>query len=128
MSCAVAMLPAFPCRLQCRSRAALGPIRRGPARPARAQAYVGAFISLTGGESIDGTVIVEVEARLWTEATRFGVPDETIATKSPMSSDPGSGRRSTDSPTEDRTALGPCRKAISSAGLVEISSHERGCA
>ncbi len=79
----------------------------GRALPAETQAYVAALAPVIGGEEIDGATVVNAVLRTWSEAPLFVVPAESSPTKSPASSDPHSGQRSTDSPAQDWTGLAP---------------------
>ena len=90
----------------------------GRALPAETQAYVAALAPVIGGGAIDDATVVDAVVRSWTEAPLFVVPAESTATKSPASSDPRSGRRSTDSPAQDWTGLAP-----QSPGLFISMSH-----
>ena len=90
----------------------------GRALPAETQAYVAALAPVIGGGAIDDATVVNAVVRSWTEAPLFVVPAESSPTKSPASSDPRSGRRSTDSPAQDWTGLAP-----QSPGLFISISH-----
>lgn len=90
----------------------------GRALPAETQAYVAALAPVIGGEAIDDATVVNAVVRSWTEAPLFVVPAESGPTKSPVSSDPHSGQRSTDSPAQDWTGLAP-----PSQGLFISISH-----
>jgi hypothetical protein len=91
----------------------------GRALPAETQAYVAALAPVIGGGAIDDATVVNAVVRLWSEAPLFVAPAESSPTKSPASSDPHSGQRSTDSPAQDWTGLAP-----QSPGLFVSISHE----
>ena len=93
-------------------------VATGRALPAETQAYVAALAPVIGGGAIDGATVVNAVVRSWTEAPLFVVPAASSATKPPASSDPRSGRRSTDSPAQDWTGLAP-----QSPGLFVTISH-----
>ena len=86
--------------------------------PAETQAYVAALAPVIGGGAIGDATVVNVVVRSWTEAPLFVVRAESSPTKSPASSDPRSGQRSTDSPAQDWTGLAP-----QSQGLFIGMSH-----
>jgi len=90
----------------------------GRALPAETQAYVAALAPVIGGGAIDDATVVNAVVRSWSEAPLFVVPAESTPTKSLASSDPHSGQRSTDSPAQDWTGLGP-----QSQGLFISISH-----
>jgi hypothetical protein len=90
----------------------------GRALPAETQAYVAALAPVIGGGAIDNATVVDAVVRTWSEAPLFVVPAESSPTKSPASSDPHSGQRSTDSPAQDWTGLAP-----PSQGLFISISH-----
>ena len=90
----------------------------GRALPAETQAYVAALAPVIGGGTIDDATVVNAVVRSWTEAPLFVVSAESTAAKSPASSDPRSGRRSTDGPAQDWTGLAP-----QSPGLFIGISH-----
>ena len=90
----------------------------GRALPAETQAYVAALAPMIGDGAIDDAVVVNAVVRSWTEAPLFALPAESSSAKSPASSDPRSGRRSTDSPAQDWTGLAP-----QSQGLFISISH-----
>jgi hypothetical protein len=79
----------------------------GRALPAETQAYVATLAPVISGEAIDDATAVDAVVRSWSEAPLFVVPAASSATKPPASSDPRSGRRSTDSPAQDWTGLAP---------------------
>jgi Transglycosylase SLT domain len=90
----------------------------GRTLPAETQAYVATLAPVIGGEAIDDATAVDAVVRSWSEAPLFVVPAASNATKPPASSDPRSGRRSTDSPAQDWTGLAP-----QSLGLFISISH-----
>jgi hypothetical protein len=101
-----------------------GPARFGDhlatdrALPAETQAYVAALAPVIGCGAMDDATVVNAVVRFWTEAPLFVVPAESSPTKSPASSDPHSGQRSTDSPAQDWTGLAP-----QAPGLFISMSH-----
>ncbi len=90
----------------------------GRALPAETQAYVASLAPMIGGGTIDDATVVNAVVRSWTEAPLFVVPAQSSPTKSPASSDPRSGQRSTDSPAQDWAGLAP-----QSQGLFIGISH-----
>jgi hypothetical protein len=90
----------------------------GRALPAETQAYVAALVPVIGGGTIDDAPVVNAVVRSWAEAPLFVVPKKSSAAKSPTSSDPRSGQRSTDRPAQDWTGLAP-----QSPGLFVSVSH-----
>ena len=90
----------------------------GRALPAETQAYVTSLAPVIGGGTIDDATVVNAVVHSWTEAPLFVVPAESSSAKSPTSSDPRSGQRSTDSPAQDWTGLAP-----PSRGLFISMSH-----
>jgi len=90
----------------------------GRALPAETQAYVAALAPVIGGGAIDDATVLNAVVRSWTEAPLFVVPAESSPTKSPASSDPRSGQRSTNNPAQDWTSLAP-----QSQGLFIGMSH-----
>ena len=90
----------------------------GRALPAETQAYVAALAPMIGDGAIDHATVVNAVVHSWTEAPLFVVSGESNAAKSPASSDPHSGQRSTDSPAQDWTGLAP-----PSQGLFISISH-----
>jgi hypothetical protein len=90
----------------------------GRALPTETRAYVAALAPVIGGEAIDDATVVDAVLRSWSEAPLFVVPAASNATKPLASSDPRSGRRSTDSPAQDWTGLAP-----QSPGLFVSISH-----
>ena len=93
----------------------------GRALPAEAQAYVAALAPVIGDGAIDDATVVNAVVRSWTEAPLFVVSAESKAAKSPASSDPHSGQRSTDSPAQDWTALAPPSQGL----FINISHGNR---
>ena len=77
-----------------------------------------ALAPVIGDGAIDDATVVNAVVRSWTEAPLFVVSAESNATKSPASSDPHSGQRSTDRPAQDWTGLAP-----QSQGLFVSISH-----
>ena len=90
----------------------------GRALPAETQAYVAALAPAIGGGATGDAKVVNAVVRSWSEAPLFVVPAESSPKKSPASSDPHSGQRSTDSPAQDWTGLAP-----QSQGLFISISH-----
>jgi hypothetical protein len=90
----------------------------GRALPAETQAYVATLAPVIGGGTVDAARAVDAVVRSWSEAPLFVMPAASSATKPPASSDPRSGRRSTDSPAQDWTGLAP-----QSPGLFISISH-----
>jgi soluble lytic murein transglycosylase-like protein len=90
----------------------------GRALPAETQAYVATLAPVIRGGTVDAATAVDAVVRSWSEAPLFVVPAASNATKPPASSDPRSGRRSTDSPAQDWTGLAP-----QSPGLFVSISH-----
>ena len=79
----------------------------GRALPAETQAYVTSIAPMIGDRTIDAATVGNAVVRSWTEAPLFVVSAESIAAKSPASTNSRSGQRSTDSPAQDWTGLAP---------------------
>jgi hypothetical protein len=90
----------------------------GRALPAETQANEAALAPTKGDGTIDDATIFNAVVRSWTKAPLFALPAESSSPKSPPSSDPRSGRRSSHSPAQDWVGLAP-----QSQGLFITISH-----
>ena len=82
-------------------------IATGRPLPTETRAYVAVLAPQISSGAIDGTVVVAIAARPWTDAPLFSVQSGTHSATAQATSDPQTGRPATGDGPQDLTALAP---------------------